>query len=47
MQQHQKTDQVSIKPKYFKLQKKRNINSLPVCGQFKATTTKTDQVSIK
>jgi len=32
----------------FKLQKQNfNINSLPVCAQFKTTTTKPDQVSIK
>jgi len=28
-------------------QNKKNINSLATCRQFKATTTKTDQVSIK
>jgi len=32
---------------YSNSKQKLNINSLPVCGQFKTTTTKTDQVSIK
>jgi len=32
---------------YSNYKQKKNINSRSVCGQFKATTTKTDQVSIK
>jgi len=46
-QHQQKQIKVSIKPKIFKLQTKIKHNSRAVCGQFKATTTKTDQVSIK